>query len=124
KPDNVLRSDDGRLLVADFGLACLDPREPRPLADVELLLETTDDGPLPEFAISETGELEGTPAYMPPEQFLGRAVDARADQFALCVSLYEALWDRRPFPEASIRARLEAMIGGGPTPPDKLRGVP
>ena len=47
--------------------------------------------------LTRTGAMMGTPAYMAPEQFRGRATDARSDQFAFCVALYEALYDERPF---------------------------
>jgi len=40
--------------------------------------------------------------YMPPEQFHGTAASERSDQFAFCVSLYEALCGFRPFPNASL----------------------
>ena len=47
--------------------------------------------------LTRTGSMLGTPAYMAPEQFLGRATDARTDQFSFCVSLYESLFGKRPF---------------------------
>ena len=68
KPDNVLVGADGRPRVADFGLA------------------------LP--ARGDRGG--GTPAYMAPEQRGDGEVDARADQYAFCVSLWEALTGARP----------------------------
>ncbi len=78
KADNVLVGDDGRVRVSDFGLAQRD------------------------------GEREvrraGTPAYMAPEQLAGGAVDARADQFAWCCALAEALTGARPFVENSAEA--------------------
>jgi tetratricopeptide (TPR) repeat protein len=73
KPDNVLVGQDGRARVADFGLA----------RDVT-------DAAAPQTA-------RGTPGYMAPEQRAGAAVDARADQYAFAVSLWEALASVHPF---------------------------
>jgi serine/threonine protein kinase len=47
--------------------------------------------------VTQAGALVGTPAYMAPEQLKGKPTDARADQFALCVSVWEALFDARPY---------------------------
>lgn len=66
KPSNIIVGADGRARVLDFGLA---------------RTETDDDEPV----------VAGTPAYMAPEQKRGEAVDARADQYAFCVALAEAL---------------------------------
>src|SRR5690606_6603340 len=49
----------------------------------------------------------GTPAYMAPEQMRGDRVDARADQYAFCVALYEALHGHRP-----SRGRSETEVDG------------
>src|SRR5205823_4881817 len=72
KPDNVLVGDDGRPRVADFGLA---------RADGDAADEAGSGAPS-SGAITQTGAVMGTPAYMAPEQFGGVEVDARADQFA------------------------------------------
>ena len=56
-----------------------------------------------------TGAWVGTPLYMAPEQFEGRA-DARCDQFSLCVTIYEALVGAHPFRSdslAALRARVQ-----------------
>jgi serine/threonine protein kinase len=88
KPDNVVIADDGRPRVVDFGLAT--PGVDDPTAAVE----TTDDGDATQPSDALAG---GTPAYMAPEQHLGRPCDARADQFSFCVAMHEALYGRRPF---------------------------
>ena len=106
KPENVLIGVDGRARVGDFGLA----RE----------LESGDDAQVPAAApvenlmtpVTQTGAVLGTPAYMAPEQFAGAPVDARADQFAFCVTAWEALWSERPFAGASY-AQLHAAIALG-----------
>ena len=78
KPDNLLVAEDGRIRVADFGLA-----------------RGSDDGAEPRFA---AGSLEGagTPAYMAPEQRARGAIGPAADQYALAVALWEALAGVRP----------------------------
>jgi tetratricopeptide (TPR) repeat protein len=47
--------------------------------------------------LTQTGHVVGTPAYMAPEQLRGADADARVDQFALCVAMWEALYGVRPF---------------------------
>jgi tetratricopeptide (TPR) repeat protein len=101
KPDNVLISEDGRVLVSDFGLAWL---------------ETDDaDG-------SQSGPV-GTPAYMSPEQRRGAAADARSDQYSFCATLYEALYRVRPFPGATLTA-IDRSAERGPAPAASRVRVP
>jgi serine/threonine protein kinase len=75
KPGNVLLTDDGRAVLADFGLAWL-------LEGAHLTL---------------TGGVIGTPEYMSPEQAAGEPIDHRSDVYALGVVLYEMLVGERPF---------------------------
>ncbi|MBL8627894.1 MAG: serine/threonine protein kinase [Myxococcales bacterium] len=105
KPDNVLVGEDGRPRVADFGLARL--VGPQPEIDPDAPLGAT---------LTETEAVLGTPAYMPPEQLAGEPVDARADQYAFAASLWEALYDARPFVGDTPRS-LRAAIAA--TPPHR-----
>lgn len=103
KPGNILVGPGERVRIADFGLArggegnlstlASDPHVAAP-AEVALRLSTA--------------SVAGTPAYMPPEQFAGHA-DARSDQFAFCVTLFEALYGCRPHDP-------KALAAGGPAP--------
>jgi tetratricopeptide (TPR) repeat protein/predicted Ser/Thr protein kinase len=108
KPSNVLVRDGDHgvdVRVADFGLAT-----------------AIDDGNLGILHSGSCG-LVGTPAYMAPEQFLGRVADARSDQFAFCVALHEALAGVRPFAGDDITALCAAVLAGR-TQPRPRNSVP
>ncbi|MEM7159147.1 MAG: serine/threonine-protein kinase [Myxococcota bacterium] len=107
KPGNVMVGDDGRARVTDFGLADRGDEERSPTESTSEASE----------APSERTVGLGTPAYMAPEQLRGRAADARSDQFAFCVTLFEALTGRRPFGGETATERL-AAIDQGPAPAD------
>jgi serine/threonine protein kinase len=64
------------------------------------------------IALTQTGQLIGTPVYMAPEQLAGAPADARSDQFAFCVVLYESLYGERPFAGRTL-ADLRAAIARG-----------
>jgi hypothetical protein len=125
KPQNVLRSRDGRIVVTDFGLA----REahgalPQAL-DATLPLGpdvTGSSSPTPLAGLTVTGSLLGTPAYMAPEQWSGGAVTPATDQFAFCVALWEALAGRRPYPGPALDD-LRAQVARGPAALD-ASGIP
>ncbi|WAS93280.1 serine/threonine-protein kinase [Nannocystis punicea] len=119
KPQNAMVGDDGRVRVLDFGLARAEG-DPQLFADLERTRDL--DSSLGSGAAASlraldasltiTGSLIGTPAYMAPEQFRGDRADARSDQFALCVALYEALFRSRPFPGDSLAELMRAVLAG------------
>ena len=114
KPENVLVPADGPVRVTDFGLAR--PAADRlggPSAGVPLVT-------LEHSTATGTATLAGTPAYMAPEQLRRQEVDARADQFAFCVALYEALTKTRPFSSEQITMMAMGEDPPLPSPPSRV----
>jgi eukaryotic-like serine/threonine-protein kinase len=70
------------------------------------------------------GQIVGTPRYMAPEQATGRAVDHRADQFALAAVAYRALTGRPAFKGESTPEILYQVLRTTPAPPSSLVRVP
>ena len=91
KPDNVLVDRTGRARVGDFGLAT-------PAGEM-----ATPDATSPPDDLTQTGAIMGTPAFMAPEQHRGDPVDARADQFAFCVTAWLLLYRTHPFAGEPLR---------------------
>ncbi len=122
KPNNVLRSKDGRVLVTDFGLARgLGEDWTAPIGvtgslDPEVTPTSRDSGRAKDnvldAALTKTGALIGTPAYMAPEQFTGAEPDPRTDQFAYCVTAWQALTGARPFHGRTLDELRQAASGG------------
>ena len=100
KPGNILVDHSGKAYVVDFGLARLDPA---------LLGED-------KKALTISGEILGTPAYMSPEQARGRSVDARTDVYGLGATLYTLLSGKLPFDGATAYDILEGVVQDEPDP--------
>lgn len=107
KPENVMVVDIAgplpRAKVLDFGMARIIHGD---------LSHTR--------ALTAQGVVLGSPSYMPPEQATGRPVDARADQYALGVMLYEMLSGRKPFEGDSSVDVLYAQVHHAPEPLDRV----
>ncbi|MEM9492228.1 MAG: serine/threonine-protein kinase, partial [Myxococcota bacterium] len=138
KPSNILIGDDGRVRVADFGLAAARDRDPstETLEEMsaseldELMLESSRGSSLSNLEarlserLTQTGALMGTPAYMAPEQHLGSTVGPAADQYGICVSLYRALYGVRPFGRGDVADLRQAKLLGAIADPPADSEVP
>jgi serine/threonine protein kinase len=120
KPHNVLRASDGHIYVTDFGLARGQIEEGPELVPMALPVVEIASGSQPrrkrdlilDSPLTQTGVLIGTPAYMAPEQFTGATPDPKSDQFAFCVTAWQALTGERPFRGESL-TQIEAAVREG-----------
>lgn len=101
KPSNVLLDKSGNLRVTDFGLA--------------KQVESDSD-------LTATGQVMGTPSFMPPEQAAGdlARVDVRSDVYSLGAILYMLLTGRPPFQSANMIETLRQVIDDVPVEPRLL----
>jgi serine/threonine protein kinase len=108
KPANVLIADDGRVKVADFGIA-----------------KAASTGFGSNADLTQTGTIVGTAKYLSPEQVNGRPQDRRADVYSLGVVLYEMLCGRPPFTGDTELAIAMKHVRVAPTGPRQVRaGIP
>jgi CheY-like chemotaxis protein/predicted Ser/Thr protein kinase len=96
KPENALLDGDGVLKVMDFGIARLAQRS---------------------STVTQTGMFLGTPTYMAPEHLLGEDIDARADLYAVGVTMYECLTGVPPFTAPSAIALISKVLATQPAAP-------
>jgi eukaryotic-like serine/threonine-protein kinase len=112
KPDNVMLVDMGgweRAKIVDFGLVKL-------LGDAEEALGAG--------KLTRTGVVSGTPAYMAPEQALGRVVDGRTDIYAAGIILFELLTGHLPFDHAEPVMLMRMQVKTPAPPLDVALGRP
>jgi serine/threonine-protein kinase len=105
KPDNILFDAAGRAYLSDFGIA-------KVLGQPTATQMTV---------MTAAGMVLGTPQYMAPELILGHGCDGKADQYALAVTVYEALSGKLPVDGPTPAAILVQQATFKPVPLDKLR---
>ncbi|ATB27267.1 serine/threonine protein kinase [Melittangium boletus] len=101
-PQNILISFDGSVKLVDFGIA--------KAAD--------------QASMTKSGAIKGKFAYMAPEQAAGKALDHRADIFAIGLVLYEMLTSERPLKRDMELATLQAALECNIPPPSQVADVP
>jgi serine/threonine protein kinase len=96
KPENILFNEQNDALLADFGIA---------------IVRTT--------TLEQVADMNGTPAYMAPEQFRGKA-SRRSDQYSLACIMYELVTGRRPFTAPDAISMGLKHMQESPIPPTWL----
>ncbi len=96
KPANLMLTKQGRLKIADFGIARIESS-----------------------GLTQVGTIMGTPAYMSPEQFTGQVVDPRTDLYSAGVVLYQLLTGERPF-EGSMSSIMQKALNTTPPKPSEI----
>ena len=94
KPPNILLDGD-RVVLTDFGIAAIDGAT----------------------ALTATGQMVGSPAYLAPERINGRPATAATDLWALGVTLYAAVTGRSPFQRDDTLSTFAAVLTSRPAPP-------
>jgi serine/threonine protein kinase len=98
-PDNLMVNTDGVTKILDFGIA-------RPEGEENL---------------TKTGVIKGKIPFMPPEQIESKKLDGRTDLYALGISLYWLLTERRPFDRGSPLLTMSAIVEEQAPPPTRFR---
>ena len=109
KPGNIMLAADGTVKVTDFGLA--------------KNFSTSADDPTREAGLTRTGEILGTPGYMPPEQASGvvSGLGPATDVYSLGAILYDALTGRPPFQAPDALQTILMVLAMEPVSPRTLQ---
>ncbi|MEV5411747.1 protein kinase [Thermopolyspora sp. NPDC052614] len=94
KPENVLIGDDGRVVLTDFGIATMTQ----------------------ETALTMSGQITGTPAFMPPERLNGLPAVPESDLWSLGATLYAAVEGHPPFDRGAPVPTMAAILHEQPRP--------
>ncbi len=97
KPANVFITDEGKVKIADFGIARVD-----------------------NSSMTQTGAVIGTPNYMSPEQCTGQVMDSRSDLFSIAIVIYEMLTGEQPFNANNVHAVMVKVVQSNPEAPSVL----
>jgi len=100
KPANLIVMRNGKLKIADFGIARIDQSN-----------------------LTQTGFVIGTPGYMAPEHYTGGSIDWRADVFSAGVVMYELLTGVKPF-AGTVESAAYKVCHEHPLPPSQVRSDP
>ncbi len=95
KPANILIDAADRVVLTDFGIAAIDDAT----------------------ALTATGQMVGSPAYLAPERINGRPATAAADLWAVGVTLYATVTGRSPFQREDTQATIAAVLTSRPAVP-------
>ena len=100
KPPNIIYSPEGDIRVTDFGIARIEDPEGH--------------------AMTQIGQILGTPRYMSPEQAMGQDLDGRSDLYSLGVILYQLTTGKRPVQGETMAAIFHSITQDKPVPPHVL----
>lgn len=95
KPANLMIEEDGHVILTDFGIAALDDAT----------------------ALTATGQMIGSPAYLAPERINGETATPSSDLWALGVTLYTAATGKSPFQREDTQSTIAAILTARPATP-------